>query len=536
MSLRTALPPSVRPRVPRPSRQDVVAGVSVALVLLPQSIAYAVLAGMPAAAGLAAAVVATTAAAPFVSSPYLQTGPVAITALLTFGALHTLAPSGTAAYVALAALLALLVGVLRLVIGATGNGVIAYLMSHPVLAGFTPAAAIVIMVSQLPAVLGVEVDGRGPSTILPALLDVGAWDLHAAGLAVLAAVVLLATQRLHRLFPAILSAAVVGVVAAVATDFDGALVGEIPVGVPTLVLDLPWSQAPNLLVGALVIALVGFAEASAISRTFARETRTRWDADREFVSQGVANLATGLVGAFPVGGSFSRSALARSAGARTAWSGAVTGLVVLAAMPLVGAFERLPSAVLGAIIIAAVARLADPRELWSYRTLSRQQFTIGAITFVLSLAFAPQIQYGVLIGVVLAIGAHLRRELSVATPSWVEGATLHVRPLGVLFFGSGHRLNAQVDNLIADHDEVTSLVLHMDRLGRIDITGAMELQHVLDEAHEQGLDVAVVDLTPTGKSIVDRVMSGDRYGVDLTAPPATAVMPGVLGGRSGDRP
>ena len=188
------------------------------------------------------------------------------------------------------------------------------------------------------------------------------------------------------------------------------------------------------------------------------------------------------------------------------------------------------------IIIVAVAKLADLRELWSLRALSRQQFTIGAITFVLSLVMAPQIQYGVLIGVLLAIGAHLRRELSVATPSWVEGQTLHVRPLGVLVFGSGHRLNAKVDNLIADHQEVTSVVLHMDRLGRIDVTGAMELQHVLDEAHEQGLDISVVDLTPTGKSIVDRVMCGDKYGVDLAEPPAIVAMPGQLGGPDGRRP
>lgn len=536
MSLAEALPTSVRPRVPRPSKRDIVAGVSVALVLLPQSIAYAVLAGMPPAAGLAAAVVATTAAAPFVSSPYLQTGPVAITALLTFGALASLARPGDPEYIALAALLALLVGAVRLVIGASSTGVIAYLMSQPVLAGFMPAAAIVISESQLPAVLGVDVDGRGPSAILPALVDVGAWDLHAVGLAVLSAVVMVTTRRLHPLFPSVLAAVLVGLVAAIATGFDGALIGEIPAAVPTITLDLPWSQAPHLLVGAVVIALVGFAEASAISRTFARETRTRWNADREFVSQGVANLATGLVGAFPVGGSFSRSAVARSAGARTAWSGAISGVVVLGAMPFVGVVERLPSAVLAAIIIAAVAKLADPRELWGLRTLSRQQFSIGAITFVLSLALAPQIQYGVLIGVVLSVGAHLRRELSVATPSWLEGDTLHVRPLGVLFFGSGHRLNEQVDDLIAEHQEVTRVVLHMDRLGRVDVTGAMELQHVLDDVHEQGLAISIVDLTPTGKSIVGRVLCGEKYGVDLAEPPATMAMPGQLGGRDGHRP
>ncbi len=536
MSLSEALSPTVRPRIPRPTKGDAVAGASVALVLVPQSIAYAVLAGMPPAAGLAAAVAATTVAAPFVSSPYLQTGPVAITAMLTFGALASLARPGDPEYVALAALLALLVGIVRLAIGASRAGVIAYLMSQPVLAGFMPAAAIVIAVSQLPAALGIAVDGRGPATILPALVDVGAWDLHTLGLAAASAAVMVTTRRLHPLFPSVLAAIVIGLVGAIATGYDGALVGDIPGGLPRIVLDLPWAQTPHLVVGAVVIALVGFAEASAISRTFARETRTRWDADREFVSQGVANIATGLVGTFPVGGSFSRSAVARRAGASTAWSGAFTGLVVLAAMPLIGAVERLPTAVLAAVIIVAVAKLIDPRELLRLRTLSRQQFTIGAITFALALALAPQIQYGVVIGVLLSVGAHLRRELSVATPSWLEGDTLHVRPLGVLFFGSGHQLSEQMDNLIADHQEVTRVVLHMDRLGRVDVTGAMELQQLLDEVHDQGLDTSIVDLTPTGRSIIGRVLCGDEYGVDLEEPPATMAMPGQLGGRTGRRP
>ena len=149
-----------RPSLPRPTGRDALAGLSVALVLVPQSLAYAVLAGMPPAAGLAVGAVATLAAAPFVSSPYLQTGPVAITALLTFGGLAGIADPATPTYVGLAALLALLVGIVRLVIGATRAGALAYLMSQPVLAGFTPAAALVIAISQLPDMLGVEADGQ----------------------------------------------------------------------------------------------------------------------------------------------------------------------------------------------------------------------------------------------------------------------------------------------------------------------------------------------------------------------------------------
>ena len=518
----------LRPRLPRPTSRDVVAGLSVALVLLPQAVAYAVLAGMPPVTGLVVGSVATVAAVPFASSPFLQTGPVAITGLLVFGALSPLAEVASAEYVGLAAVLALMVGVVRLAIGATRTGGIAYLMSQPVMAGFVPAAAVVIAVSQAPALLGVAVDGRGPATILPALVDPGAWDLHALAIGLLVVAVMTFGRRAGALFPHVLVAVGVGLGVALLTGFDGDVVGEMPAMLPGLVLDLPYQRAPELLVSALVIALVGFAEVAAIARTFARRSRTRWDADREFVSQGVANVAVGLVGGFPVGGSFSRSAVAHGAGARTAWTGAFAGLVLLAATPLVVLFEQLPSAVLAGVIVAAVAKLMRPTELLELRRLSRQQFAVALVTFVLTLVIAPQIQYAVLVGVLLSIGAHLRRELSIAAPSWVSDDVLHVRPVGVLFFGSAHRLGDQVEDCLADHPEVGHVTVHLDRLGRVDVTGAQSLRQVLDDLHEQGTTTSVVDLSPTGAKIVQRVLSDPAYGVDAGSRAVDLPMPGQL--------
>lgn len=496
-----------RPVLPRPTRGDVMAGLSVALVLVPQSLAYAVLAGMPPAVGLAVGAVATVAAAPFVSSPYLQTGPVAITALLTFGGLAGLAEPTSSEWVAMAALLALLVGVARLLIGVTRAGPLAYLMSQPVLAGFTPAAALVIAVGQLPEMLGVGAAGRGPVAVVPTLLDVGAWHLPTIGIAVLAVVLVLGGKRIHPLFPAVLAAVVVGLLVAGATSFDGATVGSVSGAFPRPDLTLPWTRLPDLVVPALVIALVGFAEPAAIARTYAQETRTRWDADREFVSQGVANVASGLVGGFPVGGSFSRSAVARGSGARTGWSGAFTGLLVLASLPVVGVFADLPAAVLAAVIFASVLRLVRPGEVLRLRRWSRQQFMIALVTFVLTLVTAPQIQVAIIVGVVLSVVAHLRRELAIAAPHWVEGDTLHVRPLGVLYFGSAHRLEDQVTGLLSDHPDVDRLVVHMDRLGRVDVTGALALRSLVEHLHGVDVATAVVDLTPTSRKIVDRVLA-----------------------------
>ena len=512
--------PPWRPWLPRPTGRDAAAGLSVALVLVPQSLAYAVLAGMPPATGLTVGAVATIAAAPFVSSPWLQTGPVAITALLTFGGLAGLAQTGSQDYVALAALLALLVGLVRLVIGVARAGVLAYLMSQPVLAGFTPAAALVIAIGQLPTMLGPGSSGRGPVEAVPAILDLGGWDPTTIGFAAMTVVIMLGARRLHQLVPAVLAAVVAGLVVARLVGFDGAVVGDIPGTLPRLDLGLPVGRLPDLLVPALVIALVGFAEPAAIARTYAQKSRTRWDADREFVSQGMANVASGLFGGFPAGGSFSRSAVAHDAGARTGWSGAVTGLLVLVALPFVQVFSTLPSAVLAAVIFSSVLGLIRVEEVWRLRRWSTQQFAIAMVTFLLTLALAPQIQYAVIVGVVLAIVAHLRRELAITASHRVEGTTLHLRPLGVLYFGSAHLLEDQVTGLLSDHPDVDHLVIHMDRLGRVDVTGALALRSLIEHLDGIGVTTEVADLTPTSRKIVDRVLSESDPDVELgTAEP-----------------
>jgi sulfate permease, SulP family len=489
--------------------------------VVPQALAYALLAGMPPATGLIAAAVATIAAAPFVSSVWLQTGPVAITAMLTFGALATLAEPQSAQYVQLAALLALLVGALRLLIGATRAGVLAYLMSRPVLVGFTPAAALVIAVTQLPEVVGVEVEGRGPLQVIPSLATNLDWDVAAIGFAVMTAAIMLIARRIHVLIPGVLLAAVAGLGLAQLTGYDGHVIGEVPAAIPIPSLALPWGQVATLLVPAAVIALVGFAEPAAIARTYAQETRTTWDADREFVSQGIANVASGLFGSFPVGGSFSRSAVNRSAGATTSWSGLITGVVVLAALPFAGALASLPTAVLAAIIIVAVLGLVRLQPLLDLRSWSGRQFGIALTTFIATIVLAPQIQYGVIIGVVLAVLVHLRRELQVTVPWWLEDRTLHLRPEGVLYFGSAHLLEDQLTDLLGELADVDDAVIHLDRLGRIDVTGALTLRSLIEHFHEADVQITVIDLTPASSRIISRVLGDPDAPCDVEgiAPP-----------------
>ena len=489
------------------SATDVVAGLTVALILIPQSLAYAELAGMPPERGLYAAAIPVLVAAPLASSPYLQTGPVAITALLTFGALSTRATPGSDEYVALGLALALVVGLVRMAIGLTRGGVVAYLMSQPMLMGFLPGAAILIASSQLPTALGAgPPDGHLLEQAAWSLVHPGEWQLGAAALSAGVLVTVIGGRRLHPLFPGVLVAAAAGILISEALGYGGAVIGDIPNGLPPVSLDLPWGSLAGLVVPGAVIAVVGYAEASSIARTFAAQDRERWDSDREFVSQGAANVGAALSGGFPVGGSFSRSSLNRLAGGRSRWSGAVTGLAVLAVLPFTGAVEPLPKAVLAATVIAAVVPLIRPQRIVALWRPSRPQFLIAATTFAATLISSPHLEWAVLIGVGLSIVVHLWRELHVETGVWVEGDTVHVRPSGVLWFGAAQSLHDRVLEQLADHREADRLVVDLGGLGRLDMTGAIALRAVMDEARRNGMAVEVANVHPRDRRLVDGVI------------------------------
>ena len=309
---------------PRPSPKDVIAGVGVALILIPQSMAYAELAGLPARHGLFAAALGPLAAAFFASSPYLQTGPVALTALLTLGALVPVAVPGSAEYVGFAALLALVVGIVRVLVGALRGGWVSYLMSRPMLDGFASGAAILIVCSQLPGAFSVDASGDGVlSRALWAIRHPSDWEQGSSLLAMLTLLIVIGARRLNPLVPGVLIATVVGLSFSLATDYGGPRLGDVDAGLPDLSLALPWASLPALVLPGIVIALVGFAEAASISRIYATKERMRWNPDQEFIGQGAANIAAGLFGGFPVGGSFSRSSLNYL---RRWWAGSPFGL------------------------------------------------------------------------------------------------------------------------------------------------------------------------------------------------------------------
>ncbi len=385
---------------------DVVAGLSVALVIIPQSLAYAELAGLPAYIGLFASAVPLIIFSLFASSPYLQTGPVALTSLLTFAGLSAagLEPE-TETYIAAATVLALLVGLMRLFLGFFKLGWLAYLVSRPVLLGFTNAAAIIILASQLPKALGTDQvipDGSTLGNALWSMSRPGDWSPQAIALAAITVCLLLFSKHIHRLFPGVLVAAGFGLLAT-QVGYDGSIIGDSPIeaGLPPLTAALDWALVPELLLAAAVIALVGFAEPSAIARVFAREEKQSWDVNQELIASGFANAAAGFTGAYPVGGSFSRSSLNKLAGAKSRWSGAVTGLAVCAFLFVATILNDLPQAILGGVVVGAAIKLIKPREILELLKQSKPQGVLSIITFCLTLLSAPNIHLALIAAVVL---------------------------------------------------------------------------------------------------------------------------------------
>ncbi len=459
---------------PRPTAGDIIGGVSVALVLIPQSLAYAQLAGLPAVLGLFASAFPLLIFAVFASSPYLQTGPVALTSLLTAGALAGagLEPE-TSAYIGAAAVLAIIVGIVRLVLGISRLGSIVYLMAEPVAIGFTSGAGLVILSSQLPKALGVTLPENVANWSNPiaraawSITHPGDWRIGALVISAATLALMLQGKKLHRLFPGVLVAVVVALVFSRVGGYDGPVIPTIEAGLPTWSVDLPWSRTGSLIVGGVVIALVGFAEPASIARHFANEEQSVWSSSREFFASGLANVVAGLTGAYPVGGSFSRSSVNRFAGADTRVSGAVTGLVVLAFLPFASLLDGLPEAVLGAIVVGAVLNLIKPRRLARLATRSPWQASLAYITFIATLATPPDVQYAVLLGVVLTWLLHLVRPFRLDVKKTAEGG-LEVRPRGLLWIATVPKLQSSLQSVITEDDGEGPISISLDRSTAID--------------------------------------------------------------------
>lgn len=495
---------------------DARAGIAVGLVLVPQAVAYAVLAGMPPITGLYAALIPAVVGALWGSCQLLGAGPTALTSMLVAGSLAGMAAAGSAHWVQLAVWLAILAGAIQLTLGMLRLGTIVNFLSGPVIGAFTQAAAVLILWSQLPGTLGVDLPRmRASLADMDFALVREAVHLGALAFGAGTVVFLLALKRYSKRLPLILIAGIICTILAWATPFThsgGPVIGTLPSGLPAFGLPrLPvWDELRALLPMAAVIALVSFIEAVGSARVITRQRRERWSENRELVGQGLAKFASAASGAFPVSASFSRSALYLYAGATSGWAAVFTALCVLASLLwLTPALAWVPTAFLAAVIVISVLNLIRPSWFLALWRNSRAEAVIAIATFMATLVAAPQLQWGVLAGFILAllhflyqrsrprlieVAAHpdgtLRDRQRFALPRLAPDL-FAVRMDSSLNFVTAPLLERFILDACEADPAIRRVLLNCSPINDIDTTGLDCLRHLFEGLQDRGIAIYV---------------------------------------------
>ncbi len=513
-------------------RHDVLAGLTVAAMLVPQGMAYAALAGMPPVTGLYASVVPLVVYALLGTSGQLAVGPVAIVSLLTASTLAPLADGDPGTYVALAGMLAVLVGAIQLTLGLLRAGRLTSLLSHPVVSGFTSAAAIVIATSQLDKLLGIrlgEVEGW-VGRVAAIAGGLGGTNLVTLTVGVAAVALLLVGKRLGNRVP---TALLVVAMATAAVPLLGLeergveVLGHVPGGFPLPTLPAaPLETVVALAPGALVIALLSYLEGISVARAVAQRTRDRIDPDQELIASGAANLAAGVVQAFPVAGGFSRTAVNHAAGARTPLASIVTaGGVLLALLLLAPLFATLPEVVLAAVVLVAVSKLVDVREAVHAWRVERTDGLALTITFLATLLI------GVELGIGIGIGASLVLSLwRVGVPRLVPHVADHDRARqvlqveGDLLPASGVHLFDAVESHIEEAGtDLEVLVLDLSCVPGADLSGIRALAAVDESCRGVDVELRLAGLRPGVLGPLRRARLDERFAGRWSAAEAATV-------------
>ena len=653
-------------------RADLLSGLTVALVLIPQSMAYAQLAGMPSYYGLYAAFLPPMIAALFGSSRQLSTGPVAVVSLMTAASLAPLATAGSEGYIGYALLLSLIVGVFQFLLGVLRLGLVVNFLSHPVVNGFTNAGAIIIATSQLEKMFGVYVDGKAHhyETIIEvckSALHYTHWPTLVFGVG--AFTLMFALKKMAPKVPNVLVAVVLTTVIAWATGFQhdttaaidtiqspkaremitafnaameakpalekkqtdvalvldearkahdnmailnaehesnriqleirevshkaaeqrkelrdllfkavpgdggslafhlagelpdgagddgrtwrikvgnkplqtaelkmmggGAVVGDIPKGLPSLsVPAIDMRAISHLLASAVIISLLGFMEAISIAKAMAAKTGQRLDPNQELIGQGLANILGSMSNAYPVSGSFSRSAVNLQSGAMTGLSSlftsATVALVLLFFTPLL---YHLPQSVLAAVIMMAVIGLINASGFIHAWKAKRYDGIISVISFLMTLAFAPHLDKGIMIGVGLSLAVFLYKSMrpTVTSLSRFEDESLRdsvvhglrqcqyidmIRFDGPLFFANASYLEDQISARMENKKDLKHIVIVANGMNDIDASGEEVLSLVVANVRSAGMDISFSGVNETVMEVLERTYLIEKIGRD----------------------
>ncbi len=523
---------------------DLLAAVIVTLMLIPQSLAYAMLAGLPAEVGLYATIAPLILYALFGTSRVLAVGPVAVVSLMTAAAIGEFAEAGSPRYWDAALALACISGLMLLVMGLLRLGFLANFLSHPVISGFISASGILIAFSQLKIILGVDAQGQSLLQLLPsiwqALPDVH-WLTLLTGSAACAFLFwvrkglkpLLAGWGVNaRLADALAKAGpvmaiIVTTLLAWLGGWDGQgmrIVGDIPAGLPPLTLpSLDGGLWQQLWMPALLISVVGFVESVSVGQTLAARRRQRIEPDQELVALGASNLGAALSGGFPVTGGFARSVVNFDAGARTPAAGIFTAIgIALASLLLTPALYYLPHATLAATIMVAVLSLVDLsifRHTWRY---SRADFAAVAVTLLATLLVG--VEAGLLAGVGLSLLLYLWRtsrphiaEVGLLPgtehfrnvlrhPVLTDRTLVSLRVDESLYFANARALEDRINEAVASNNALRHLVLQCSAVNSIDASALESLEAINQRLQAAGISF---HLSEVKGPVMDRLQRSD---------------------------
>ena len=499
-------------------RGDFIAGITVAAVLIPQSMAYAMLAGMPPVYGLYAATIPSLIGALWGSLRQLATGPIAITSLLVLSTLTPFAEPDTARYIELAFILSFMVGILYLGIGLLHLGQLMSFISHSAVKGFTSAVALIIIATQIPQFLGITVSRH--EYIFPMLLEIvqklPSTHIPTFVMGLAAFSIIYSIKKYRPNFPSGLLAIVITSIVVFAFqlhDRQIAVVGMIPKGLPFL--NVPFSDFHTIssLIGpSVVIALVSFAETYSVGKALSAQSKQKVNVDQELIGQGMANLAGSFFQSYPVSGSFSRSAINYACGAKTGISSVTASLiVVLALLFLTPLFTYIPKATLAALIISAVLLLFHPKEIIVLWKMNRDDGIVASIVFVMALVTKPD--YALLIGVMSSLIFFLWKtmhpcivrvakdpERNIFVNGDISGKPscpqlVHLRSDNCIFFANAEYTVEQLLKRVDEHQTpVRFLLLDFQAVGFIDITGTDELRVLNDELKTRSIQLALMNV------------------------------------------
>lgn len=514
-------------------RPDLIAGLTVGVILLPQAIAFALIAELPPQMGLYAAIVGAIFGALWGSSNQVHTGPTNAISLLVFSTLAGSVTVGTAEYIIAAGMMAVMVGVLQLVMGLARLGVLVNFVSHSVVVGFSTGAGILIVIRQLGPLLGLHLSNKNiVDTITSAITRLPTAHLPTALLGLGTIAIILFIRRARPGLPSslvgMISASVV--VALFGLHEQGvAVIGQLPRNLPPLA-ELPlfdFDLIAHLSAGALAVAAISLVETSAISRSVAAQTSQRLDSNQEFVGQGMANIATGLFSGYVGAGSFSRTAVNFKAGARSPMAAIFSALFVLIAMFVLGPLAAyLPVTSLAAVLIITGYTLIDKAEIGRIWQGAAGDAAIMVVTLVGTLVL--HIEHAVLAGITLSFVLYVVRTSTPRVQAVLPDANfkhfsyqpdqpacpqlLVVEILGELYFGAVNHVEEKILHYLDKCPDQRFLLLRMHSVDHIDYSGIHMLENIVHTYRERGGNVFLVRVSYPVRKLMESTGFIDHLG------------------------